>query len=249
MDSIEKKLRDELLRNPNVKLLETAKWSLLIQTIDISYDTVKRTKMDILMKMLLTAFKTAAFSSAEEVSNMLVVEPLFIEDMIEKMTMTGMIRQTADAIVLTDTGKRQLESGIYVQPPEKDEATVHYSPAHEAFLTGEVEEAVKDTYRYAPDNRKLTTFSDDDWRLALEQLDVLIHDETGQTTVQSISAVTELDSVFASCIEFQLHQVEEDCYFVRIWNAMTGRWDEVLEEKVMQKELVAWRKKFSAEDV
>ncbi|WOV88225.1 hypothetical protein QWT69_03625 [Sporosarcina oncorhynchi] len=243
MDAMEKKLRDELLRNPNVKLLETLKWSLPVQTIDISYETVKRTKMDILMKMLLTAFRTGAFSSAAEVSDMLVVEPLFIEDMIEKMTATGMIRQSTDAILLTDSGKRQLESGIYVQPPEKDETTVHYSPVHEDFVTGEVEESVKETYRYMKDSRQLSSYADADWRRALEQLDVLKQDETGQITIQSIASVTELDGVFAPCIEFQLRQVEEDRYFVRVWNTMTNLWDEKLEEQILAKEVSEWRER------
>ena len=245
MDAMERKLRDELLRNPNVLLLETLKWSLPVQTIDISYETVKRTKMDILMKMLLTAFRTAAFSSAAEVSDMLVVEPLFIEDMIEKMTAAGMIRRLPDAIVLTDIGRRQLESGIYIQPPEKDETAVHYSPVHEDFVTGQVEESVKETYRYMKDCRPLPSFADDEWRRALEQLDVLKQDETGQTTIQSISSVTELDQVFAPCIEFRLRQVEEDRYFVRVWNTMTNLWDEKLEEQILMKEVSEWRRRYT----
>lgn len=249
MDALEKKLRDELLRNPNVKLLEMAKWSMPIQTIDISYETVKRTKMDILMKMLLTAFRTASFSSAEEVSNMLIVEPLFIEDMIEKMTVGGMIRQSKDAIILTDTGRQQLDSGIYVQPPEKDERTVHYSTVHESFLMGEVQETAEEIFRYADDSRKLVTFTREEWCNALELQDVLTQDATGQTTIQSINSTTELDKVYAPCYEFQLHQIEEDRYFVRVWNTMTDRWDEKLEECILEKELGGWREKSAGKQV
>ena len=161
MEALEKRLRDELLRDPNVKLLETVKWSLPIQLIDIEYETVKRTKMDILMKMLLVAFRTSQFESAEELSEMLIVEPLFITDLIDRMKQAGMIVKSGGAYSLTETGKQQLESGIYVHPREKEEATVQYSPSHGTFLVGEPMDKTGEPYRHAADMRKLKEISDE----------------------------------------------------------------------------------------
>lgn len=247
MDALEKRLRDELLRDPNVKLLETAKWSLPIQVIDIEYETVKRTKMDILMKMLLVAFRTSRFASAEELSDMLVVEPLFIEDVIERMDRAGMILKSNGVFSLTQTGKQQLEAGIYVQPPEMEESTVHYSPSHGRFFAGEPVDASGETYRHAVDFRKLNDFRDEEWREALDQLDVAYTDGNVQLVIQGITAVNELEQKSAPCIEFRLRQTADDRLYARVWNTMTGEWDEALENQIMELELSEWREKYLAE--
>ncbi|WP_252502193.1 hypothetical protein [Sporosarcina sp. Marseille-Q4943] len=244
MDELEKRLRDELLRDVNVKLLETAKWSLPIQLFDIEYETVKRTKMDILMKMLLVAFRTSRFSSAEELSDMLVVEPLFIEDIMERMDRAGMIKKSGGAYSLTETGRQQLESGIYVQPPEKAEATTHFSPTHGTFLVGEPMEGTEELYRHAANIRKLKEISDDEWRGALDQLDVTYQEGDVQLVVHAITSVNELEGKSIPCMEFRLHQTSEDRLYVRVWNTMTSQWDETLENEIMEKELAEWRENY-----
>ncbi|MFS0689253.1 hypothetical protein AB1K89_08430 [Sporosarcina sp. 179-K 8C2 HS] len=244
MDALEKRLRDELLRDLNVKLLETAKWSLPIQVIDIEYETVKRTKMDILMKMLLVAFRTSQFSSSEELSDMLVVEPLFIEDIIERLDRAGMITKSGGAYSLTETGRQQLESGMYIQPPEKDETTVHYSPSHGRFLAGELTDGAGETYRLVKDFRKLNEFTDDEWREALDQLDIAYTEGNVQLVVQAITAVNELEQNSVPCIEFRLHQTADNSLYARVWNTMTGEWDETLENEIMEKELAEWRENY-----
>ncbi|MFC5604233.1 hypothetical protein [Sporosarcina koreensis] len=244
MDALEKRLRDELLRDLNVKLLETAKWSIPIQVVDIEYETVKRTKMDILMKMLLVAFRTSQFTSAEELSEMLVVEPLFIEDIIERMVRAGMIVNSGGVYSLTETGKQQFEAGIYVQPPEMEESTVHYSPSHGRFIVGETTDSAGEAYRHAVDSRKLNEFKEDEWREALDQLDVAYTDGNVQLVVQSITAVNELEKKSAPCIEFRLHQTADDRLYARVWNTMTGEWDETLENQIMERELTEWREKY-----
>lgn len=244
MDALEKRLRDELLRNPNVKLLETVKWTLPLQLFDIEYETVKRSKMDILMKMLLIAFRTSRFSTAEELSNMLVVEPLFITDIIDRMKRVGMIVKSDSGYTLTDIGKQRLESGIYVHPPEKEEATVHYSPTHGAFLVGESTDGTGESYRHAANVRKPKEMSDDEWRGALDQLDISYEEGDVQLVVDAITSVNELERSQIPCIEFRLHQTSEDRLFVRVWNAMTSEWDEVLEKQIMERELTEWREKY-----
>ena len=244
MDALEKRLRDELLRDPNVKLLETMKWTLPIQMIDVEYETVKRTKMDILMKMLLVAFRTSRFETAEELSDMLIVEPLFITDVIDRMKQAGMIVKSDGAYSLTEKGTQQLESGIYIHPPEKEETIVHYSPSHGTFLVGESTDGTWEAYRHAAENRKLKEFSDDEWRGALDQLDVTNQEGDVQLVVQAITSVNELERKSVPCIEFRLRQTTEDRIYVRVWNTMTNEWDKTLETQIMEFELSEWREKY-----
>lgn len=244
MSSVEKRLRDELLRDSSVKLLATTKWSLPIQTIDIAYETVKRTKMDILMKMLLTTFRTVGYSSTEEISDLLVVEPLFIQDVIDNMIQARMIQKSSGVYVLTENGRQQLESGIYVQSPEKDESTVYYSPSHNSFLTGELQDSSNETYRYANDFRTIASFADDEWRGALEQLNIAYEDGNVQKSVHSITDATELERKYAPCVEYHLHHVGNDRLYARVWNSMTEQWDEILEAQIVEKELSKWREQY-----
>ena len=244
MDGLEKKLRHELLRDPNVKLLDSSKWSLPIQTFDVEFETVKRNQMDILMKMLLIAFKTSGFGSAEEVSSMLVVEPLFIEDMINRMSRTDMIAKSDGVYSLTASGHQQLDTGIYVQPPEQEEATVYYSPTHETFLTGESAEGEGESYRFAKDVRNAVTFSDSEWRQALEPLGVANAEGSVQKAIEKITAVNELEKSAVTCYEYRLHQPADDRLYARVWNTMTGEWDETLEAQIIEREIAEWRKNY-----
>ncbi|MCM3743978.1 hypothetical protein M3193_07455 [Sporosarcina luteola] len=248
MDALEKRLRDELLRDLNVKLLETARWSVPVQVMDIEYETVKRTKMDILMKMLLVAFRTSQFTSVKELSDMLIVEPLFIQDVIDRMDRAGMIAKSGGAYSLTQTGRQQLESGIYIQPPEKDESTVHYSPTHGRFLTVEPKDGgAGEAYRLAKEFRKLKEFTDDEWREALDLLDVTYQAGDVQLVVHAITSVKELERQSFPCIEFRLHQTADGRLYARVWNTLTGEWDETLENQIMENELTEWREKYLAE--
>lgn len=244
MDGLEKKLRHELLRDPNVKLLDSSKWSLPLQTFDVEFETVKRNQMDILMKMLLIAFKTSGFGSAEEVSGMLVVEPLFIQDVIDRMSRAGIIVKSDGVYSLTASGRQQLNTGIFVQPPEQEEATVYYSPSHEIFLAGELAEGEGESYRYAKDVRKTVTFSDAEWRQALEPLGVANAEGNVQKVIEKIAVVNELEKGSATCYEYRLHQPDEDRLYARVWNTMTGEWDETLEAQIIEREIAEWRKNY-----
>lgn len=248
MNELEKKLRNTLLRDPDVKLLATLTWSLPIQTFDVSLETVERTKMDILMKMLLTAFRTGSFSTAEELSKLLVVESLFVQDIMDKLAEAAMIQEASGIYTLTETGRHQLESGVYVRAPENEDATVYYSASHEKFFVGNVLDKGEETYRYANELRATNTFVEEEWRNALEQLGITISEkEHVQKVVQSINTVTELEQKFAPCVEFHLHHVRNERLYARVWNTMTEQWDEQLEVQILEQELAQWRERYLAE--
>ena len=86
MNDLKGRLTKELQQDFNVKIMGSLSWSLPVNSIEIVYQTVMRTKVDILMKMMLIAFGKADIATAEELSDILLVEQLFINDLIDKMT-------------------------------------------------------------------------------------------------------------------------------------------------------------------
>ena len=68
-----------------------------------------------------------------------------------------------------------------------------------------------------------------------------------QLAVHAITAVHELEGKSVPCIEFRLHQTTDNRLYVRVWNTMTGEWDNTLESQIMEYELSAWREKYLEE--
>ena len=100
MQNLEKRLKNELQQNNKVKILHSSRWSLPIHSIEVEYKPVKRTKMDVLMKMMLLAFQKAEIVEAAQLSELLLVEQLFIEDLINIMRRTGLIEKKDGVICL-----------------------------------------------------------------------------------------------------------------------------------------------------
>ena len=81
MQELQKRLTKELQQSMKVKIIHSATWSIPVHSIEVEFKPVKRTKMDVLMKMMLITFQKASVSKAEELSDLLLVEQLFIEDL------------------------------------------------------------------------------------------------------------------------------------------------------------------------
>ena len=139
MEDLKNRLIKELQQDFNVEVLDSVSWALPIQLISIKFQTVSRTKMDILMKMMLLTLQKTKSATIDELGEILLVEPLFIQDLIEKMRRSRMIEKNGDGFALTDLGVRQLESGIYEHEPETNAAERIYSPCHQSFLKGEID--------------------------------------------------------------------------------------------------------------
>lgn len=243
MDNVKKNLNRELLADPNVRLLHSATWTIPIQEIEISYETVKRTPMDLLMKMLLIVFSKMQTDSVEEISDLLRVEPLFIEDMIKSMQYAKMIEKKPEYFSLTDTGKEQLKLGIFIHPPEKEEKTAYYSSTHGEFLFGELKEGSEPLYRYAKEEVAVEKIEENQLRKAVDKLSATIEEEL-LITVQSIRSVTELDMHTVPIFEYHLYHAAEDKMYARVWNSLSAQWDEQLAEEIMEKELSTWREHY-----
>ena len=129
-----------------MKVLDSVSWALPVQLISINFQTVSRTKMDILMKMMLLTFQKTKSATIDELGEILLVEPLFIQDLIGKMQRSRMIEENGESFSLTDLGVQQLELGIYEHEPETNVTERIYSPCHQSFLKGEID------YRYSVKN-------------------------------------------------------------------------------------------------
>ncbi|MCZ2258205.1 hypothetical protein [Sporosarcina sp. G11-34] len=247
MNELKKRLTKELQQDFNVKIMESMSWSLPVHSIQIEYQTVKRTKMDILMKMMLIAFGKAEIETAEELSEILLVEQLFINDLINKMTRTGLIEKKGSSFTLTDAGFKQLETGIFVHEPESGSKLAIYSPSHQSFLKGEVKNIThqeNELYRFksAFDAKSEASLEETALLNALKKIGVESDEGNVQIVVSEIVSVADIQTDLVPCIEFHLYNVAEDLFYARVWNTLTDHWDETLETQLNEKERKKWRK-------
>jgi len=249
MDKWTKGLRASLLENPAVEIKESSIWLLPVVTVDVEFKRVKRSKMDILMKMMLIAFEEADIRRAANLSEMLLVEELFIADLIEKMQRTGLINPEKGIYKLTKKGQEQLKTGIIEEEMEEEWTELLYSPDHDEFWpvrtasVPEVNEAWT-LYRYAKDHdlpnpdRLLQVISERENGL----------DENGfQLVVSEVLTFEQRMVEEVPCIEFRLYNKDQDMFYARIWNTWLERWDEKLEKQIEEQERLEWREKSVSE--
>lgn len=115
MDKLIEELRASVAEDPDRTIINEEVWQLPVVLYDVSFDWVKRLKMDILMKMLLLTFQEADIRRAATLSDMLFVEELFISDLIAKMQRTGLIGLEKAGYKLTPKGHEYLGKGIFLK--------------------------------------------------------------------------------------------------------------------------------------
>ena len=248
MDKLTKKLRAGLLENPAVQIKDSAIWQIPIVTYDAAFKRVKRLKMDILMKMLLLAFRQTDIRRAANLSEMLLVEELFIADLIEKMQRMGLIRMEKEGYKLTVKGQEQLKEGIVEEEMEEEETELFYSPAHNSFWpehhTSQSEEELP-LYRYASERS-----ADADHMLqTIAERENGIGEDGFQTVVAQVTRFNERMTAHIPCLEFHLYNKEQDLFYARVWNTALERWDETLEKQIEKQERVEWREKYTEAEV
>ncbi|WP_422122474.1 hypothetical protein DHX103_11775 [Planococcus sp. X10-3] len=246
MEELIKKLGASAAQNPDVSIRNTAVWRLPIVVVDVSYDRVKRLKMDILMKMLLFAFQQSEIRRAATLAEMLSVEELFISDLIDKMQRTGLTLLGKKGYVLTPKGYDYLEKGIFEEALDGGQAQIFYSAVHDDYRLVEDERPPADeglaVYRYAVEKS-----AEREPMLELLAKEMDSTEENFQILVSGISDFEELDTDYVACIEFQLYDQKQDVFFARVWNGGTREWDETLEKQIEERELVDWRVSMEAE--
>ncbi|WLV25117.1 hypothetical protein QR721_02425 [Aciduricibacillus chroicocephali] len=235
MDKLVSKLQAELQKQSDVEILANASWSLPIELHQLSFNTVKRTTMDVLMKMILITVQKMDINSAKELASFLSVEPIFAEDLIRRMQIAEMINKDEDVYQLTELGKSRLESGIYEHPPEQEEKKLFYSPCHGEYIGGERElDSVEQTsiYRWAG------VFKTDGEELEETQLITTLQTESEldadntQVVIKSVEKPNKLADYAVPCIEFLLINKLEERRYTRVWNTFLDRWDIQLEKQI-----------------
>ncbi len=239
----------ELQQNRHIKIVKTDEWCIPIRTVEVSYEPVRRSTMDVLMTMLLISIQEADFASAQDLSELLLVDPLFIEDLVSLMSRVSLIEQKDGFYRLTSKGQQQLEHGIFEEELDVEMANLYYSPCHLAFLA--VDEDNMEEYDDLP---KLYRFVDEEAEKqehfeeamlikALQQED---HEEAGASQ-KIIAKIVQTDAKQINdipCLEFVLHDKEQDILFVRVWNTLLNQWDSHLEQQLTEKEQLQWREQY-----
>ena len=133
MDELNKKLRSKLLENPAVQIKKEVIWQFPVTIYTVAFHSVKRSKMDILMKMMLLTFEQAQIRRAANLSQLLLVEELFIEDLLKKMKRMGLITLEKGSYRLTSRGHEQLNTGIMEEELAEESTVLSYSPIHDEF--------------------------------------------------------------------------------------------------------------------
>lgn len=245
MDKLTKHLRSVLLENRAIQIKKSVIWHLPVITFDVEFKRVKRSKMDILMKMMMLTFEQADIRRAANLSELLLVEELFIADLLKKMQQIGLVRLEKGSYRLTSKGQMQLKSGIIVEEMEEESSLLSYSSVHDQFWPEMTEPFPKTNeevppFRYA-NNQNLIN--------ADRILQVLAESENGleengfQTVVAEVTRFEQQNVEHIPCLEFQLYNKEHDIFYARVWNTWLKRWDETLEKQIEEKERLEWRER------
>ncbi|MCL6572660.1 MAG: hypothetical protein K6T88_13400 [Bacillus sp. (in: Bacteria)] len=242
MDKLAKRLSATLIENPDVQIKESALWHVPIVMFDVAFKMVKRSKMDILIKMLLLSFELANIRRAANLSELLLVEELFIADLIEKMERTGLIILKKEGYKLTTKGHEQLKTGIIDEELEEERTVLFYSICHDEFwpeMTLPVSDTDKELplYRYHSNQdlinveRIFQVLSESENRL----------EENGlQTVVADVCSFDQRVVKHVPCLEFQMYNKDQDIFYARVWNTWLEQWDDRLEKQIEEQEQVKW---------
>lgn len=246
MEKLKGQLTKELQQDINVKIMQTSVWNLPVHSLEIAFDTVMRTKMDILMKMILITFQKTTIETVEELSEILLVEPLFIRDLINKLSRSGIIEKRKKSFVLTATGIQQLEAGILEHEPKSRKEIIRYSPCHSSFFDAEekeLSEAEEEIYRFKQDI-DIRSLEESFIIEGLKGKGIESIDGNIQIVVSEIHSVSERRMEQMPCIEFHLYNQAEDLLYARVWNTLSDQWDDTLEAQIEEKERKHWRERY-----
>ncbi|WP_342536254.1 hypothetical protein [Sporosarcina sp. FSL K6-3508] len=236
MDSLRKKLQKELQQQPDLQIKQSASWGLPVQLVKVPYSTIKRTTMDILMKMILLTIQKLDVTEPKTIADFLAVEPLFVKDLFEKMQRTKMIQQRKGIFELTKIGVEQLQSGVYEHPPEKNEKNFYYSLSHREIVCEEKENiltAKVPPFRLAKKQvHDVENLDRELLRIVLLSVETETSEGSLQMVVDKIETPIQLADKLIPCMEFLVYNRVEKVYFTRVWNTLTEQWDEVLEKYI-----------------
>ncbi|MEK3730682.1 MULTISPECIES: hypothetical protein [Lysinibacillus] len=248
MSKLQQRLMRELQQNRNIKIVKTAEWCIPIRTVSVTYEPVRRSTMDVLMTMLLLSIQEADFGSAQELSELLLVDPLFIDDLVSLMIRVNLVKSEEQFYRLTEKGQQQLERGIFEEELEVETSTLYFSPCHQSFLTIDTNndeyDELPELYRYIDKEAEQQEQFEESLVIAALQEVNAEGEENSQKIISKI-VQTEAQQINDSpCLEFVLYDREQDLLFVRVWNTLLNQWDHHLEQQLTDKEQLTWREQY-----
>ncbi|ARD47757.1 hypothetical protein [Sporosarcina sp. P33] len=236
VDSLRKKLQQELEKQSDIQILRSDSWGLRVDVLTITYTTVTRTVMDILMKMILLTIQKLEVSDSKMIAEFLAVDPLFAENLFRKMQAGKMIELRKGHFELTGIGAAQLQSGIFEHPPEKEERKFYYSVCHDKILCEEPEKVFTSKlkpFRLAAEQKnKAAALEDEQLRTALLAAGAEAAEGSLQKVVVHIDNPQVTMNQQIPCVEFYVFNRTENSRFTRVWNTLTEEWDEQLEKLI-----------------
>jgi len=244
---LQQRLMRELQQNRHVKIMKSTDWCIPIRTIEVTYEPIRRSTMDVLMQMLLISMQEANFQNVEELSELLLVDPLFIEDLVSLMSRVRLIEQTDGFYRLTPKGEQQLARGIFEEELEVETATLLFSPCHQAILPAgeeDIEEfdELPEPYRYV--DKEAEQQEQFDEAMLLEALQQEEEPSSAQKIVETIVSAQAQQINDIPCLQFILYDKEKNIVYVRVWNTLLNQWDEKLEQQLTEKEQLQWREQY-----
>jgi len=245
---IQQRLMRELQQNRHVKIVKSTDWCIPIRTIEVTYEPIRRSTMDVLMQMLLISMQEAKFQNVQELSELLLVDPLFIEDLVSLMSRVRLIEQSEGFYKLTPKGQQQLARGIFEEELEVETATLLFSPCHQAILPAgeeDIEEfdELPAPYRYVDkEAEQQEQFDEAMLLIALQQEEQ--EASSSQKIIETIvtSEAKQINDI--PCLEFLLYDKDQDIFYVRVWNTLLNKWDEELERQLTDQEQPQWRAQY-----
>lgn len=248
MEQLKKRLQQELHQSMDNKVLSELTWAITAQKVRVSYKTVTKTKMDVLMKMILMTLRQLSIERPEELAQVLGVELLFVEDLLFLMRSGGLV-ESEGVWSVTELGISQLNNGMLVHESEIEEKILIVSPFHNDFMDVDNFHSYAeslDAFRYEEDSNHWTP-TDLPADSVLTHLSASLEQENTserQRVVEQVLNVEQVERISVPCFEFHIHDVRKDTLYVRIWNTYIEQWDEKLEQLVMSKERVSLRQRY-----
>lgn len=237
------KVAKQFLKQPNVKIVGSEAWTFPIERTNVEFQTVIRSQMDVLMKMILKLHGRLQIKQPSEISELLAVETIFVEHMMKRLIHLNMLKNVDGMYELTPIGQSQLIEGTFTHDLLDEIISLPYSPFHEAVLLREGVEVKFDETEQLPrivlqDKQEI---SHEQWKQFIFNSDFNMLVEAGQKQIENIVSVNVEKTFEAVCFEYYLYDEKEDFFQIRVWNTWTKSFDIKFEEEKMQQDLTELR--------
>lgn len=244
LQQLQQSVKQQLLKN-GWDILAEQLYSVPVHTIEVSYHPVQRAVMDLLMKMMLISYERADIQEPDVLADILLVEPLFIHDLTNKMMNLGMLQRTDTGIIaLTEKGRVQKEHGIFEEQLPLQSEQLYYSPTQAKFLTGDMDTLaelvdIPPASPYAVE--ALGTIDEAPLIDYLTELQPAPVDEEPQTFVSEMVQLESVQVHDVPILQFICYEPQQDKLFMKVFNSLTNEWDLALEELITAKERTSWQ--------